>query len=176
MFHWIPVSPTRYSRCRGNNELGHENDGGASSFPNDRKIGSDSDHIFHRIGNPVKQSGDSRSSPLFPNKERLCRHVLLDSRVPQVVIPAVAEITTWRHENDESGSPHRQTRKIKSASFPNDRKIGSASDHIFLRIGNPVKQSGDSRSSPLFPNKERLCRHVLLDSRVPNSLFPLSRK
>ncbi len=26
MLYWIPVSPTRHSRCRVNDELGHEND------------------------------------------------------------------------------------------------------------------------------------------------------
>ncbi len=81
MFHWIPVSPTRHPRCRVNDELGHENDGVAPAT------------IFFIVSGIQKVN----------NESAIAAHVSLDSRVPQLVIPAVAGITSWGHENDGPG-------------------------------------------------------------------------
>ena len=37
------------------------------------------------------------------------------------------------------GNDDERRKPLPTPSFPNDRKIGRASDHIFHRIGNPVK-------------------------------------
>ena len=42
-----------------------------SSFPNDRKTGSDSDHVFHRIGNPVEH--DSANTTTMSAKDLLMK-------------------------------------------------------------------------------------------------------
>ncbi len=67
----------------------------------------------------------------------------LDSRVASVRKPLTRQ-RTLTLENDHSvvntlSASYPQKHKSPSVSFPNDRKIGSASDHIFHRIGNPVE-------------------------------------
>ncbi len=67
----------------------------------------------------------------------------LDSRVASVRKPLTRQ-RTLTLENDGSvvntpSASYPQKYKSPSVSFPNDRKTGSDSDHVFHRIGNPVE-------------------------------------
>ncbi len=67
----------------------------------------------------------------------------LDSRVASVRKPLTRQ-RTLTLENDDSvintpSASYPQKYKSPSVSFPNDRKTGSDSDHVFHRIGNPVE-------------------------------------
>ncbi len=66
----------------------------------------------------------------------------LDSRVASVRKPLTRQ-RTLTLENDGSvintpSASYPQKYKSPSVSFPNDRKTGSDSDHVFHRIGNPA--------------------------------------
>ncbi len=66
----------------------------------------------------------------------------LDSRVASVRKPLTRQ-RTLTLENDDSvvntpSASYPQKHKSPSVSFPNDRKTGSDSDHVFHRIGNPA--------------------------------------
>ncbi len=84
----------------------------------------------------------------------------LDSRVASVRKPLTRQ-RTLTLENDDSvvntlSASYPQNHKSPSVSFPNDRKTGSDSDHVFHRIGNPVEH--DSANTTTMSAKDLLTK------------------
>ena len=84
----------------------------------------------------------------------------LDSRVASVRKPLTRQ-RTLTLENDGSvvntlSASYPQKYKSPSVSFPNDRKTGSDSDHVFHRIGNPVEH--DSANTTTMSAKDLLMK------------------
>ena len=84
----------------------------------------------------------------------------LDSRVASVRKPLTRQ-RTLTLENDDSvvntlSVSYPQKYKSPSVSFPNDRKTGSDSDHVFHRIGNPVEH--DSANTTTMSAKDLLMK------------------
>ncbi len=84
----------------------------------------------------------------------------LDSRVASVRKPLTRQ-RTLTLENDHSvvntlSVSYPQKHKSPSVSFPNDRKTGSDSDHVFHRIGNPVEH--DSANTTTMSAKDLLMK------------------
>ncbi len=84
----------------------------------------------------------------------------LDSRVASVRKPLTRQ-RTLTLENDGSvvntlSASYPQKHKSPSVSFPNDRKTGSDSDHVFHRIGNPVEH--DSANTTTMSAKDLLMK------------------
>ncbi len=84
----------------------------------------------------------------------------LDSRVASVRKPLTRQ-RTLTLENDGSVAntlsvSYPQKHKSPSVSFPNDRKTGSDSDHVFHRIGNPVEH--DSANTTTMSAKDLLMK------------------
>ena len=84
----------------------------------------------------------------------------LDSRVASVRKPLTRQ-RALTLENDDSvvntlSVSYPQKYKSPSVSFPNDRKTGSASDHVFHRIGNPVEH--DSANTTTMSAKDLLMK------------------
>ena len=92
----------------------------------------------------------------------------LDSRIASVRKPLTRQ-RTLTLENDDSvvntpSASYPQKHKSPSVSFPNDRKTGSDSDHVFHRIGNPVEH--DSANTTTMSAKDLLMKsafHVNLN-------------